>query len=179
MALLAAADLEANARQQGVQVVLEGESPTWVMGNGRLLQTVLEQLTANALDAMPQGGMITIRVGEEGMNGTLSVADTGPGLSAEAHIRLFEPFFTTKSGGHLGLGLAISKEIVEAQQGTIKLTSVGGEGMTVSLAFPLAEASLPEAREHDLSVQLQAPQPGYREPHITIYPAEARHALQP
>jgi len=175
VALLAAADCESAARTQGVQVVLEGESPAWVMGNGRLLQTVLDQLNANALEALPRGGTITFRVDEDGLEGRLLVLDSGPGLSDEASIRQFEPFFTTKSGGHLGLGLVICKEIVESQHGSIQVTSAAGSGTTATLAFALADAATPESSERDLTVHCKAPQPGYREPHISLTAVEAQH----
>ncbi|HEY1860906.1 MAG TPA: HAMP domain-containing sensor histidine kinase [Gemmataceae bacterium] len=174
VALLAAANGEPAARLQGVQVVLEGESPAWVMGNGRLLQTVLEQLFANALDALPRGGTITFRIEEDAGEGRLRVLDSGPGLSAEAKVRLFEPFFTTKSGGHLGLGLVICKELIEAQHGFIEVNSATDRGATVTLAFALADVPTRESSDRDLGIHRQAPQPGYREPHISLAALDAQ-----
>ncbi len=168
VALLAAANHESAAGLQGVQIALEGESHAWVLGNGRLLQNVLDQIMANALEALPRGGTITLHVCEETASGRLSVSDSGPGLSADARNRLFEPFFTTKSGGHLGLGLVLCKEIMEAQHGSIQVTSSPGEGAAVTLAIPLADAPAQESTESTCNIHCQPPQPGYREPHISL-----------
>jgi signal transduction histidine kinase len=173
-ALLAGADCDAVARHQGVRVVLEGESPAWVTGNGRLLHGVLDQLVANALEALPFGGTITFRVWEDAVGGKLSVHDSGPGFSAEARKRQFEPFFTTKSGGHLGLGLVICKEIMEVQNGSIYVNSTADVGAEVTLAMPLADAPDREFTENDLNVHREAPQPGYREPHMSLTAIDAQ-----
>jgi signal transduction histidine kinase len=167
-ALLAAATCDSVARGNGVQVALEGDSQACVMGDGRLLQNVLDQLIVNALDAVPNGGRVTIRVWEEAGMGRIGVCDSGPGFSSEARNRLFEPFFSTKSGGHLGLGLVICKEILESQHGSIYVTSSSEVGTVVTLALPLADAPARESDERELKVHPEAPQPGYREPHLSL-----------
>jgi signal transduction histidine kinase len=108
-----------------------------------LLHLVLEQLVSNALEAMPAGGVLSLRVWDEGPRRCLSVADTGHGLGAEARRRLFEPFFTTKSFGHLGLGLTLCRDMIEAQGGALHVSSAEGQGTTVTLAFPPAEEPAP------------------------------------
>jgi signal transduction histidine kinase len=105
-----------------------------------LLELVLEQLLCNALEAMPRGGPLTLRVWDEGPRRCLSIADGGAGFGPEVRKRLFEPFFTTKPFGHLGLGLALCRDALESQGGAIHLSSVEGEGTTAVLSFPPAPA---------------------------------------
>jgi signal transduction histidine kinase len=106
-----------------------------------LLNLVLEQLVSNAVEAMPSGGALRWRVWDEGRRRCLSLSDTGQGLSAEARAHLFEPFFTTKSFGHLGLGLALCRDVVEGQGGAIHVASAEGQGTTVILSFPPDEGA--------------------------------------
>jgi signal transduction histidine kinase len=120
----------------GLSVAFEAETDGLVRSNRPLLALVLDQLVSNALEAMPQGGSLTLRVWEDGPRRCLSLTDTGPGMSAEVQARLFEPFFTTKFSGHLGLGLALSRDVVQALGGAIQVVSVEGRGTTVTLAFP-------------------------------------------
>jgi signal transduction histidine kinase len=89
----------------------------------------------NALQAMPEGG--TLSIGLRNFPGLIEVEirDFGPGLSAEARERAFDPFFTTKEKG-TGLGLAIVKNTVEAHQGTIELENPPGGGTAVRIRLP-------------------------------------------
>lgn len=107
-----------------------------VRANPVLLGLVLEQLLCNALEAMPGGGPLILRIWDEGPRRCLSIADGGAGFGPEVRKRLFEPFFTTKPFGHLGLGLALCRDALEAQGGAIHLSSVEGEGTTAVLSFP-------------------------------------------
>src|SRR5205807_437291 len=79
-----------------VKVEVVGESSGWVQGNAGLLESTLDQLIANALEAMPDGGTLTLRLREEGESCSLSVSDTGAGITADVIPHLFEPFVTTK-----------------------------------------------------------------------------------
>jgi len=117
------------------------------------IRQVLNNLVGNALDAMPHGGRLIVRsrtatdwrTGRRGL--TLTFADTGSGISPKAQKRIFEPFFTTKGLNGTGLGLWISKEIVEKHQGRLKLRSsqkAGHSGTVFSLFLPF-EAALPES----------------------------------
>ena len=85
---------------------------------GEILQ-VVSNLLANALDAVPEGGTIALRLRKRGERAQLLVADSGHGMQAEHISRLFEPFFTTKQNRGTGLGLALSKKIIERHGGQI------------------------------------------------------------
>jgi PAS domain S-box-containing protein len=100
-----------------------------------LFRRVLTNLILNAVQAMPNGGKLTI----DGSNGdgsiTLAVQDTGVGIAPENLEKIFNPFFTTKAQGQ-GLGLPVCKRLVEAQDGTINVTSQVGKGSTFTFKIP-------------------------------------------
>jgi signal transduction histidine kinase len=146
VALRAAAEHAARltvADRPDLQVVLQvSDAPCPVLTNEPLLHLVLEQVVSNATEAMPDGGTLTLRAWDDGDRCCLSVADSGPGLSAEVRRHLFEPFFTTKSFGHLGLGLALCRDVIEAQGGALHVASLEGHGTTVTLSFPPPDAAV-------------------------------------
>jgi signal transduction histidine kinase len=168
-ASVAAARIDPEARRRGVAVTLDGQGPGWMRGNARLLQAALDHLLDNSLEAMPKGGRLTIGLREEAGQACLTLSDSGAGLPEEALERLFEPFFTTKSCGHLGLGLVLCRELVEAQDGTLRVASVAGQGTTFTLSFPLLDSPSAELR-------LNSPRPGvkqgYPQPHLTLSASE-------
>lgn len=116
------------------------------------LETVLLNLSINAREAMPEGGRLTIqarpsRVGGTGVAGgvTISVADTGCGMTAEVAERAFERSFTTKSAGAgRGLGLAAVRQFACNAGGTVALRSSVGSGTKVKLRLPAAPHSPPK-----------------------------------
>jgi PAS domain S-box-containing protein len=95
-------------------------------------------LCANATEAMPNGGTLTIREHLEGKHISVRVQDTGVGIAEGAPV--FEPFMTTKPGGS-GLGLALVKQIIEAHGGTVTYMSTPGRGTTFTLMLPVAPAA--------------------------------------
>ncbi|HJQ99366.1 MAG TPA: ATP-binding protein [Candidatus Polarisedimenticolaceae bacterium] len=103
----------------------------------RILSRAIVNLVANAIEAMPRGGTLTVasRKDANGAGAILSVADTGVGIGPEARARLFEPYFSTKSSG-TGLGLAIVRRVVEAHGGTIDVESEAGKGTTFTIRLP-------------------------------------------
>ena len=136
--------VEPRANQQEVEVVKSIASPLpGVRGDIRQLGEVLVNLLVNALEVMPDGGRLSIRVfaapGEDpaGSNRRtcIEVADTGPGIKEADVERLFEPFFTTKASGS-GLGLAIAQQTVERHGGTIAVRTRLGAGTTFSVFLP-------------------------------------------
>jgi signal transduction histidine kinase len=103
-----------------------------------LLTQILNSLFANALEAMPKGGVLTIGL-DSSQPGqvSLTLSDTGKGMTAQQQQMVFKPFFTTKQGG-LGVGLALVKRIMERFEGSVELTSQEQEGTRVRLNFKVA-----------------------------------------
>ncbi len=99
------------------------------------VRRVLENLVRNALEAMPNGGRLTVETKGEGDYFTVLVTDTGVGIPRERFPNLFRPFYTTKSNG-LGLGLAYSQNAAEAHGGTIEVESEVGKGTTFKVRLP-------------------------------------------
>ena len=128
------------ARDQEVALVWEPpKGPVTVRGGAVRIEQVLMNLVGNALDAMPQGGTLTLGV-VPGAPVTLTVRDTGPGLDAPD--KVFEPFYSTKEPGAakgLGLGLSISYAIVESFGGSIRAEN-GAGGALFTVTLPAAEA---------------------------------------
>jgi signal transduction histidine kinase len=100
------------------------------------IERVFINLIKNAIDAMPNGGTITINCKQTKSNIELSFADTGAGISEEVLPKLFVPLFTTKAQG-MGFGLAICKRIVDAHGGTIKVETAKGKGTTFKVTLPI------------------------------------------
>jgi two-component system sensor histidine kinase HydH len=106
-----------------------------VVVDSALLRRVLTNLIVNALQAMPGGGKLIITASKEGESLTVTVQDTGVGIAEENLARIFSPFFTTKAKGQ-GLGLAVCRRLVEAQDGTITVKSEFGKGSAFTFAIP-------------------------------------------
>ncbi|MGH3170738.1 MAG: sensor histidine kinase [Trebonia sp.] len=107
---------------------------TVALGIGHLEQ-ILDNLLANAIDAVSEGGTVTVSVAASGLGATLTVTDDGPGMTAEERARAFLRFVSgTKNG--TGLGLAIVHRIVTSNGGTTRLAETPGGGLTVVLDFP-------------------------------------------
>jgi two-component system NtrC family sensor kinase len=111
------------------------------------LHRVCMNLFMNAVQAMPDGGKLTIQTTKNCDTAELSVTDTGVGMNEDTLGRLFTPFFTTKRNG-VGLGLSISKQIVEAHGGELTVKSKQGQGSAFTIKLPI---HLKEAQENQLS----------------------------
>ena len=99
---------------------------------------ILNSLFANALEAMPQGGTLTIDIEQPHAGHVrMILIDTGKGMTKQQQQKVFKPFFTTKQGG-LGVGLALVKRIMERFEGSVELTSQELEGTRVCLNFRVA-----------------------------------------
>jgi signal transduction histidine kinase len=99
------------------------------------MKRVLVNLSTNAIQAMPNGGNLTVKAFQEGKNVSITVTDTGVGIPDEIKPKLFQPLMTTKSKGQ-GFGLVVVKRLVEAQGGTITFESKVGEGTQFKITFP-------------------------------------------
>lgn len=129
----------AELARTGVQLALElapGLPPAW--GDPHRLQQALLNLLLNARDAMPDGGLVTLRLAGDGAALTLTVLDEGRGLAGAAAEPLFAPFRTTKEKGS-GLGLAIARQVAVAHGGTVTLRDRGDRrGAVAELRLPAA-----------------------------------------
>jgi two-component system, NtrC family, sensor kinase len=104
-----------------------------------LLNQAILNLVANAVDAMPESGNLTIRTGELAGSYEISVEDSGPGIPAALRERVLEPFFTTKPVGQgTGLGLSISSSIARKHGGTLLIDCPERGGTRATIRFPLA-----------------------------------------
>ena len=134
--VLPLADLRANGRRSGLSLELAEElSPVWA--DGEQLRQVFLNLVTNAVDAMDEGGTLRVSTAQQDGYVVIRFQDTGKGIPPHHLPRIFEPFFTDKSLGQgTGLGLAVSRSIVERHEGTIGVVSRVREGTTVSVRLP-------------------------------------------
>ncbi len=106
-----------------------------VAADAELLHRAISNLVQNAMDAMPQGGRLTLRTRDDGGKVLIEVADTGPGLTPEERERVFTPYYTSKQHG-TGLGLAIVQSVVSDHGGRIHVQSEAGRGTTFVIELP-------------------------------------------
>ena len=126
------------AHKVAIEVEARG-APAPVRAKEDSLVQVLINLGLNALDAMPGGGRLTFEVGAEGDRVVLRVRDTGRGVPEPARARIFEPYFTTQAAGKgTGLGLFVSRGIVEQLGGELALERTGDDGTVFRVSLPLA-----------------------------------------
>jgi two-component system, NtrC family, sensor kinase len=124
-------------KNMNIRLELELASVPPVNAQGERLQQVFINIILNALDAMPQGGTLGIRLTQEGGQAVVRISDTGTGIKPEHLAHIFDPFFTTKGiGKGTGLGLSISYAIVKEHDGTIQVRSEPGRGSTFTIALP-------------------------------------------
>lgn len=135
----------AEAQNVSIAATLDPGVPP-IMADVNQLKQVFINILNNAIDAMPQGGQVEVTTREVLVNGTgplveISFQDTGVGIPVEYVDKIFDPFFTTKETGKgTGLGLPISKRIVERHGGTIVVNSERGRGTRFTINLPVASA---------------------------------------
>jgi len=146
----AMAALEPDPQGRGVAVSLEltNPLPPLLLDRPRVEQAIIQVLN-NAIEAMPEGGSLSVRTFEhqptdrrgDASAVCLTIADTGPGISTKLLTRVFLPFFTAhKAGKHAGLGLTIAQTVVQAHGGAISINNRESGGTLVSISFGLREA---------------------------------------
>jgi two-component system NtrC family sensor kinase len=130
---------------KGVELVEAYDgSAALVNASPNQLKQIFLNLIANARQAMPNGGTVSVDVHREGDFALATVSDDGPGIDPDVVVRIFEPFFTTKRlTGGTGLGLSVSLGIAEGHGGTLTATSEPGRGSQFTLRLPLAEEAVP------------------------------------
>jgi len=133
---------EANGCAVSIRTDLAADLPKFTADRVQL-QQVLMNLMLNGIEAMKEtGGVLTVKTGRgEGGQVLISVSDTGVGLPAGNADKIFNAFFTTKPQGS-GMGLAISRSIVESHDGRLWATSNDGRGATIHFALPAATAEV-------------------------------------
>lgn len=137
-------------RRADIEVVFDlDEGEALAMADHFQMEQLFLNLVLNAIDAMPDGGTLTLRTRDEGDEIVVEVTDTGVGIPDDIRDRLFDPFFTTRDVGEgTGLGLAVSDSIVAAHGGTIDVESAVGQGTTFRLTFAgLSKAKLEGSRK--------------------------------
>jgi signal transduction histidine kinase/ActR/RegA family two-component response regulator len=135
---------KSRAESEGVHISLELQlvsDEARVMGDESELREVLVNLVFNAVDAMPQGGTLTLSTRESAGTVEIAVADTGTGMAEEVRSRVFDPFFTTKGKAGMGLGLAVSYGIIRRHEGVIEAESELGKGTTLRIKLPAAASN--------------------------------------
>ncbi|MCP9494983.1 MAG: ATP-binding protein [Pyrinomonadaceae bacterium MAG19_C2-C3] len=126
----------AEASNIHINLTLEIDSKALVMGDAGELREVLVNMIFNAVDAMPDGGRLTLATREFDGKVEISISDTGTGMSDEVRSRVFDPFYTTKGTAGMGLGLAVSYGIINRHGGTIIVASEPGHGTTFRITLP-------------------------------------------
>ena len=140
-----------DAQQKGVKIEFEThlEDMSLIGGIASELKEVFINLIFNAVDAMPQGGTITIssRLGDANSLVEVQVNDTGIGMSPKTKLKAFEPFFTTKGPRNSGLGLSMSYGIITSQGGSIAIATQEGQGTTFTIHLPVVPGPQQKAEE--------------------------------
>ena len=122
----------------GVTVVRETQDCGFVRANADELRRAFTNLVLNALDAMPQGGILTVGCMQSMGRVVIGLRDTGVGIPLEAQKKIFSPYYTTKAKG-TGLGLAGARRAIQAQGGEIRFESVPADGTVFYVTLPLAK----------------------------------------
>ncbi len=126
----------AKAQKEHVDLQREYESLPELSVDSEFIKTCLYNVILNAFQAMPDGGRLTIGTKTVENKFHITIEDTGVGISEEKAARIFDPFFTTKGTG-LGLGLALTKRIIEEHKGKVEFKSAAGKGSSVTIILPL------------------------------------------
>ncbi|OGL05537.1 MAG: hypothetical protein A3I03_12050, partial [Candidatus Rokubacteria bacterium RIFCSPLOWO2_02_FULL_68_19] len=143
---------DAESRGVTIRVTTDLTPVPSVSGDPAELREVLTNLILNAVDAMPDGGTLTLATRADETTVSLSVSDTGTGMTPDVQPLIFDPFFTTKGPSGTGLGLSITYGIVSRHGGQIRVESAEGQGTTFHLTFPVS------------TVEAEPPRPAALEP---------------
>jgi signal transduction histidine kinase len=130
--------LAPTAETRSVGIVLQVPDHLVLPLDRRRIERVFLNLMGNALDAMPEGGTLTVSAAVEADSVLVEVRDTGPGIAPEVRGRLFQPFVTARKAGGLGLGLAMARQAVVDHGGDIWAKSESGQGTCFCFRLPAA-----------------------------------------
>ncbi|MDP2754854.1 MAG: ATP-binding protein, partial [Nitrospirota bacterium] len=126
----------AKAEKDGIRIHRQGGELPKLYLDPELIKTCILNVILNAFQAMPAGGDLTVSTKASDSRVSIIIEDTGLGVSKENLPRLFDPFFSTKSTG-LGLGLAMTKRVVEEHGGKVDFQSIEGKGSNVTISLPM------------------------------------------
>ncbi len=127
---------EALAKGISIEVQKRLQLKRSVLADPAMLREALLNVVLNSIHAMPKGGRLTLRTWEGSGTVHLAVSDTGVGMSQEVRSRIFEPFFSTKGGVGVGMGMAMTHDLIKSQQGEVEVKSEVGQGTTVLITLP-------------------------------------------
>jgi len=125
-------------RRNNIEILNEADKGLYVQADAYRVKQVIWNLLVNAVEAMPIGGLISIRSRAENGDVKIEISDEGRGIDQSMISRIFDPFFTTKEVG-TGLGLAIVQKVIEGYNGRINVVSSGGKGATFVITLPKFE----------------------------------------
>ncbi|MFQ6674933.1 MAG: ATP-binding protein [Fidelibacterota bacterium] len=123
-----------------IEVVPELQGDLTVLGNRSGLDNAFTNIIFNAVDAMPDGGVLSIHGERKGNRAVIRFRDTGIGMTEETRERVFDPFFTTRAPEGTGLGMSEVYGVVKRHDGRIHVKSEVGKGTEITVTFPLSEA---------------------------------------
>ena len=147
----------AEASNIHISLDLQIGSNAMVMGDDSELREVLVNMVFNAVDAMPEGGKLTLATRTVDQQVIIKVADTGIGMYPEVRSRIFDPFFTTKGKAGLGLGLAVSFGIIRRHGGNIEVESQYSGGTEFRITLPVAQIVEAPVVRRELTAETQEP----------------------
>jgi CheY-like chemotaxis protein len=164
----------AEASNVQISLDLQIRSKARVMGDESELREVLVNMVFNAVDAMPEGGQLTLAAEDVDDSVVISVGDTGTGMAPEVKSRIFDPFFTTKGKAGMGLGLAVSFGIIRRHEGSVEVESELGSGTKFKISLPKAtvqEDSIVQEQEKRVPEKLKTNAPrkfDHNQPRILV-----------
>jgi nitrogen fixation/metabolism regulation signal transduction histidine kinase len=124
------------ADKEGIKIFSKIEQLPKLSVDPELMKTCILNVIVNAFQAMTTGGILAVSTYKSDNNAYITIEDTGTGVSKENMQKLFDPFFSTKTTG-LGLGLAMTKRVVEEHGGKVNFQSIEGKGSTVTILLPI------------------------------------------
>jgi signal transduction histidine kinase len=134
-------ELRARFGNDRIKIELNIDSPLPpIRGDRELLQEALANVMINAVEAMPDGGILIVAATHKDLAVTVNITDSGPGIPWENSQRVFELYYTTKTGGK-GMGLPNAMRSIELNGGTLRLKSSVGQGTSCSISLPIAPKS--------------------------------------
>jgi signal transduction histidine kinase len=130
----------AKAEKDNVEIIRRYEVLPKLFLDPELIKTCVFNVVLNAFQAMTHGGKLTVSANASESKVSLIFEDTGIGVSRENLSKVFDPFFSTKETG-LGLGLALTKRVIEEHSGKVDFQSVEGKGSTIIMSFPVSASN--------------------------------------